>query len=29
MQEDYDHSYHFIVTFIGGPSAFHAQAMAC
>lgn len=29
MQEDDDHSYHFIATFIGEPPVFHAQAMAC
>jgi len=28
MQEGYDHSYHFIATFIGEHLAFHAQAMA-
>jgi S-formylglutathione hydrolase len=27
MQEDYDHSYHFISTFIGEHVAYHAQAM--
>jgi S-formylglutathione hydrolase len=28
MQADYDHSYHFIASFIGEHLAFHAQAMA-
>ncbi len=28
MQEDYDHSYHFIGTFIGEHLAFHARALA-
>lgn len=28
MQEDYDHSYHFISTFIGEHLAFHARALA-
>ena len=28
MQEGYDHSYHFIATFIGEHLAFHAQALA-
>jgi S-formylglutathione hydrolase len=28
MQEGYDHSYHFIATFIGEHLAFHARAMA-
>lgn len=29
MQDDYDHSYHFIASFIGEHLAFHARAMAC
>ena len=29
MQEDYDHSYHFIATFIGEHLAFHARALGC
>jgi S-formylglutathione hydrolase len=28
MQPDYDHSYHFIASFIGEHLAFHARAMA-
>lgn len=28
MQQDYDHSYHFIATFIGEHLAFHAAALA-
>lgn len=28
MQPDYDHSYHFIATFIGEHIAFHAQALS-
>jgi S-formylglutathione hydrolase len=28
MQDGYDHSYHFIATFIGEHLAFHARAMA-
>ncbi len=28
MQEGYDHSYHFIATFIGEHLAFHARTLA-
>jgi len=28
MQDDYDHSDHFIASFIGEHLAFHARAMA-
>jgi S-formylglutathione hydrolase len=28
MQPDYDHSYHFIASFIGEHLAFHARALA-
>jgi S-formylglutathione hydrolase len=27
MQEGYDHSYHFIATFIGEHLAYHAKAL--
>jgi len=28
MQDGYDHSYHFIASFIGEHLAFHARALA-
>jgi S-formylglutathione hydrolase len=27
MQQDYDHSYHFIATFIGEHLAYHAEKL--